>query len=154
MEIVNFAVEDYPNGRFLIRHGLVPARKVDDGEPPETKAKWPLDVIALIIGTPVSNSPVHGFDAAALNGRQTLKVVLSANAAHRCSNLLLSIPGVEKSRRRSRRLVCFAPGKEKRSDCEIPATAPSDASGRYPSQAEASGPGMSHQPFASGRKGP
>src|SRR6266513_2018051 len=51
LKIVDFTIEDDPNGFFLVRHGLVAARKVDDREPSKTESERPCDIVALIIGT-------------------------------------------------------------------------------------------------------
>ena len=39
-EIVDLAIEDDPNGFFLVRHGLVATRKIDDGEPSKPESRW------------------------------------------------------------------------------------------------------------------
>ena len=83
MEVIDFTVENHPNGFFPIRHGLMAARKVNDREPAKTESDWSGDVEPFVIRTSVGDGLGHRFDVPALNGRLVSEVILSANAAHK-----------------------------------------------------------------------
>ena len=82
MEVVDFAVEDHPNGFFGVGHGLMSAGKINDRKPAEAEAKWPIEKISFIVGTTMGDGLGHSLDARAPNSRQALEVKLSANPAH------------------------------------------------------------------------
>ena len=84
-EVVDFAVEDHPDGFFLVRHGLVTARKVDDGEPAKTQAQaGPVNIVALVVRPAMDDGPGHPLDVRRSDrGFGSPKVILSANAAHK-----------------------------------------------------------------------
>src|SRR5206468_3127031 len=82
-EVVNFAVEHHPNGSVAVRHGLVAASQIDDGEPAKAEAEWSHDIVPLVIRASVDKGLGHHLDVLAKNGSLTPKIVLSANAAHR-----------------------------------------------------------------------
>jgi hypothetical protein len=84
-EIVNFAVENHPDGFFAIGHGLMPERKVDDRKPAETEAERPGNEIAFVIRPAMDDASRHPFKILAKDRSLRAKVKLSANAAHKIS---------------------------------------------------------------------
>src|SRR5438309_2816399 len=79
-EVINFAVENHPNGFFRIRHGLMTSREINNRESAEAEPEWSRDVIPLIIGPPMDEAPGHPLDIPTTNGKLSPKVILSANA--------------------------------------------------------------------------
>jgi len=82
LKIVDFTIEDDPNGFFLVRHGLVAARKIDDREPSKTESERPCDIVALIIGTSMDKGVGHLLDVLTENRSLAPEIILSANTAH------------------------------------------------------------------------
>src|SRR5205085_9519007 len=62
LEVIDLAVEDYPNSLLGVRHGLMSAGEINDREPAKAKSERSGDVISLIIRTSVGEAPSHGFD--------------------------------------------------------------------------------------------
>ena len=81
-EIIDFTVEDNPDGFLLVGHGLVTALKVDDGEPSKAEPDWPSYVIAFVIGTSVRNTVGHPLDILAEDRSSITKIVLSTDSTH------------------------------------------------------------------------
>src|SRR2546427_4487066 len=82
-DIVDLAIEDYPHGFFLIRHGLVATRKIDDREPAKPESERPCDIVPLVIRTSMDKGLRHLLYVPTENRSLVPKIVLSANAAHR-----------------------------------------------------------------------
>src|SRR6267378_1478487 len=82
-KIVDLAIEDHPDGLFLVRHGLVATRKIDDREPSKTESERPCHVIALVIRASMDKALGHLLDVLTENRRLVTKIVLAANAAHK-----------------------------------------------------------------------
>ena len=81
-KVIDFAVENYPNGFFLVRHGLMTAPKVDDRESAKTESEWSGDVVPLVIRASVDEGPGHSFDVPSPYRLQASEIILSTNAAH------------------------------------------------------------------------
>ena len=81
-KIVDLAIKDYPNGFFLVRHGLVAAGKIDDREPSKAESERPDRIVALVIRTSVGKAPGHLLYVLTENRRLIREIVLSTNAAH------------------------------------------------------------------------
>ena len=48
-EVVDFTIENDPNGFFLVRHGLMTACEIDDREPAKTEPERSGNVVPLVI---------------------------------------------------------------------------------------------------------
>src|SRR3954447_2581836 len=59
LEIVDFPVEDDPDGAVLIRHWLVSGAEVDDAQPPHPDAAAAFDADAFIVRTAVADLGAH-----------------------------------------------------------------------------------------------
>jgi hypothetical protein len=81
-EVIDFAVEDHPNGLLPVRHGLMTAAKVDDREPAKTQAEGPADVVPIVIRASMDEGPGHRLDVTARDGLRIPEIILSANATH------------------------------------------------------------------------
>jgi hypothetical protein len=82
-EIVDLAIEDYPNGFFLIRHGLAATRKIDDREPSKPESERSCDIVPLVIRTSMNKAFCHLLYVLTENRSLVPPIVLSTNAAHR-----------------------------------------------------------------------
>src|SRR2546425_4180162 len=82
-EIVDLAIEDYPHGFFLIRHGLVATRKIDDREPAKPESERPCDIVPLVIRASMDKALCHLLYVPTENRSLVPKIVLSTNAAHK-----------------------------------------------------------------------
>src|SRR5271156_5581069 len=82
-EIIDFAVENHPNGFFAIGHRLMPERQINDGKPAETEAERPGDEIAFVIRPAMDDASRHALEILANDRRLALEVELSANGAHK-----------------------------------------------------------------------
>jgi hypothetical protein len=60
--IIDFAVEDNPNGSVLVRHWLVATAQIHNAQTPEPKSDGRVQVIAGIIGSAVNELLRHGLD--------------------------------------------------------------------------------------------
>ena len=58
--VVDFAIEDNPDGAIFIRDRLMATFEVDDGESTKTQPYRAREVVALIIGTAMMNRVRHG----------------------------------------------------------------------------------------------
>src|SRR5436190_10774177 len=87
-KVVDLTIENHPDGFFTIRHGLVTAREIDDGEPAKAEAERSRDVVALVIRTSMDEGVRHPFDVLTEDGSLAPKTVLPANATHGCSLVL------------------------------------------------------------------
>src|SRR5207237_9268840 len=76
-EIVDLAIEDDPNGFFLVRHGLVATRKIDDGEPSKPESEWSCDIAPFVIRTSMDKGLCHPFYVFTENRSLVSKVILS-----------------------------------------------------------------------------
>src|SRR5205823_13304470 len=83
LKIVDFTIEDDPNGFFLVRHGLVAARKIDDREPSKPESEWSCDIAPFVIRTSMDKGLCHPFYVFTENRSLVPKVILSTNAAHK-----------------------------------------------------------------------
>ena len=79
-EIVDLAVEDYPDGSVFIRHGLVAGREIDDAEPPHPEAAAAVDMIAFVIRAAIPDLIAHGADLGQIG--VPLSQDLSGDATH------------------------------------------------------------------------
>ena len=52
-EVIDFAIENHPDGFLTIRHGLMTTYKIDDREPAKTEPEWSGDVVSLVIRAPM-----------------------------------------------------------------------------------------------------
>jgi hypothetical protein len=60
----------------------MPAGKVDDRKAPKPETDWTGEEVPFVIRSAMGHRRSHAFDRLALNGRATLKVKLSGDAAH------------------------------------------------------------------------
>lgn len=81
-EVVDFAVEDNPDGAVLVGKRLVTAFEVDDREAAKAKADVRGDVEAGVIGAAMGNGIGHGLDKHGRDAGLGIKDELAANAAH------------------------------------------------------------------------
>src|SRR5439155_275965 len=86
--IEDLAVEDDPLGTILIRHGLVAAAHVNDGETAETERAVGMAIDAGIIGAAMLNGGVHplnhrGWVSGRSNGSITCNSTHGGNASRR-----------------------------------------------------------------------
>ncbi len=81
-KVVDFAIKDYADRFLVVRHGLVAALDIDNGEAPEAEADWSANVVALVIGAAMDHAARHLFYVAARHGRLPFVTKLSANSAH------------------------------------------------------------------------
>src|SRR2546422_6717218 len=81
-EIVDLAIEDSPHGFFLIRHGLVAARKIDDREPSKPESERSCHIVPLVIRTSMDKTLRHLFNVLTENRSLAPEVVLSTNTTH------------------------------------------------------------------------
>jgi hypothetical protein len=65
--IVDFAVENDPNGFVFIADGLMTGLNVDDAEAPHRQSDIVLDKKTVIVGATMDDLPVHGDQLIALN---------------------------------------------------------------------------------------
>ena len=97
-EVVDFAIENHPNGFFLIRHGLMTARKIDDREPAKAESERSGDVVPLVIRTSMDDASWSSPRCPGAEQAPGSEVILSANAAHRrslaCSLRLERLNGI------------------------------------------------------------
>jgi hypothetical protein len=57
--VVDFAVEDDPDGFVLIADWLVTGRKIDDAQPAHAKPNRPVDIEPIVIGPAVGHGGAH-----------------------------------------------------------------------------------------------
>src|SRR5258706_6195171 len=81
-KIVNFPIENYPDGLILVRHRLMATGKVNNGQSAETKSQWSGKKVTFIIRTTVDDGSGHSLDVGPLHGRTISKIELSAYSAH------------------------------------------------------------------------
>src|SRR5205823_9561244 len=81
-EVVDFTVENDPDGLLDIGNGLMTAGQVDDGEPTETQPERSIIEIPFIVGATVSDRPGHRFHVSKGHRREVTKVVLAADSTH------------------------------------------------------------------------
>src|SRR2546427_10594542 len=84
-EIVDLAIEDYPHGFFLIRHGLVATRKIDDREPARPESERPCGIRPLAIRAPMDKALCHLLYVPTENRSLGPTIALSTNTAHKFS---------------------------------------------------------------------
>src|SRR5262245_43190043 len=82
LEVVDLTVEDDPDGLLGVGHWLMAAGQVDDGESTEAQPYRAVQVMALVVGTPVDDSRGHRLDVVQQNVGAVAEVVLSADSAH------------------------------------------------------------------------
>ena len=80
--VVDLAVEDHPQRPVGVREGLMPRRKVDDGQPAHREARGTVDVIALVVRAAVRDEVVGPLQQG-LIGNATVAVNHAADSAHR-----------------------------------------------------------------------
>src|SRR5579864_459010 len=83
LEIVDLTVEHYPDGFVFVRNGLVAGAQVDDAEPPHAQTAATVQMIALVIRTPVPDLIAHQADIGEFS--LTLAQKLSGDATHKMS---------------------------------------------------------------------
>src|SRR5207249_8102978 len=81
-EMVDVAIEDDPNGFFLVRHGLVATRKIDDGEPSKPESEWSCDIAPFVIRTSMDKGLCHPLYVFTENRSLVPKVILSRSEEH------------------------------------------------------------------------
>jgi hypothetical protein len=82
LEIVNLAVKNSPNGLFRVRHRLMAAGQINDGEPAETQAERAIEKIAFVIRAAMKHRARHPPDCLRVNRFIPGKIKLAANPAH------------------------------------------------------------------------
>jgi hypothetical protein len=82
-KIVDFTVKNDPDGLCRIRHGLVPALKIDNGQSSKSQPNWPINVESFVIRPAVHETRSHPLQSAAVYRSLVFEVVLSADAAHK-----------------------------------------------------------------------
>src|SRR5262249_14592201 len=82
LEVVDLTVEDDPGGLLGVGHRLMAAGQVDDGESTEAQPDRAVQVVALVVGTPVHDSPCHRLDLVQQAGGAVAEVVQSADSTH------------------------------------------------------------------------
>ncbi len=86
-EVVDLAVEDDPGGALFVGDGLLPAREVDDGEPPHGEPDVTLEVAPLLVRAAVMDGLVHAAEQRRVR-RPPVKVDHADDATHQ--KLILS----------------------------------------------------------------
>ena len=81
--VVNFAVEDDPNGVVLVGHGLVAAGDVNDREPSVCKPHGTVEPQARPVGTAVLLYIGHAHEPRALHPFPQVEFQNPGNRAHR-----------------------------------------------------------------------
>src|SRR5689334_19708623 len=81
-EVVDFTVEDHPDGLRLVGHRLMTASQIDDGKPSESEPNGARQEEPLIVWSTVDQGPRHALDVVKLDGHRLPKIQLAANTAH------------------------------------------------------------------------
>ena len=58
-KVVDFTVENHPNGFFPIGHGLMTAREINDREPAKTEPERSGEVVTLVVRPTMGDTPGH-----------------------------------------------------------------------------------------------
>src|SRR5262249_55092382 len=80
--VVNFAVEDDPDGLVLVSDGLVAGPEVDDAQTPHAQSDRGLDVVPEVIGAPVRDPVAHCLEGRQGDGMPGIRVDDARYAAH------------------------------------------------------------------------
>jgi hypothetical protein len=81
-KIINFAVEDYPDGSIFVEDGLVASGKVNDAEPAHSQPGVILDEDAFVIRTAIHDRLAHAVDRLFVNSALVFLSYNPSNAAH------------------------------------------------------------------------
>src|SRR5450631_2979697 len=80
--VVDFSVEDDPEGAIFVADGLVAGRQIDDAEAPHAQAHGTVRVHALIVGSAVHHRLAHSPDGSGVDPLVLRKPHYPGNSTH------------------------------------------------------------------------
>jgi hypothetical protein len=86
LEVVNFSVENDPDGSVLVKHRLVASSQIDDAKAAHTEARSVFDEDAFVIRTAVHNSLAHAVNRGCFNSLVGSRAYDSGDSAHALSS--------------------------------------------------------------------
>src|ERR1700720_2113933 len=80
--VVDFPVENDPDGAVFVRDGLVAGVEVNDGQAAEAEADWTGKIKTFVVRATMLDGIGHGLEELGSNASFPIKREFSANAAH------------------------------------------------------------------------